>query len=314
MKVEVNVPKKWAYVVLIGLLLGSGVFAVWAAIPYTSTNQPNPGHGGTTVWVDVEGTEMTLQDAITNKKLGSGSTTTTTTGGGGGGLILSNLYEPIVPIGNGDGAYVDMGTHLACFLDQVDGWETDSGRIGCTIEKQASGNWRLYRWRAYCRAYCVDEGGGGGTPATPTGTVEWTYGLRLKFQYSTDRGEAYMTCGTVTGAGSCAVASSAGAAVKCTDGNSVINYLLDTTVSGEWMYWKYKGYCVPQGSTISGKPLPQLYKGAKGCGNIVTAENYCYPLACKDGSGNLKFLDCDTAACTGSASPPIQQCKDLPQI
>ncbi|MEK6929000.1 MAG: hypothetical protein AABW65_03555 [Nanoarchaeota archaeon] len=61
-------------------------------------------------------------------------------------------------------------------------------------------------------------------------------------------------------------------------------------------------------------PTPGLYKGALGCGGGVMTQNYCYPLACKDGSGNLRFLDCNTGACTEINSPPLKQCLNLPAL
>lgn len=69
MKLEVNIEKKYAFAILSLLfLIGIGVYA------YTYTSQiPNPGHGGDTVLVNVNGVEMSLQDAITLGKLGNSS-------------------------------------------------------------------------------------------------------------------------------------------------------------------------------------------------------------------------------------------------
>jgi hypothetical protein len=70
MKIEVNLEKKYAFAILsVLLLIGVSVFA------YTYTSQiPNPGHGSDTVWISINGTEMTLQDAITNGKFSNGVT------------------------------------------------------------------------------------------------------------------------------------------------------------------------------------------------------------------------------------------------
>lgn len=69
MKLEVNIEKKYVFAILsVLLLIGVSVFA------YTYTSQiPNPGHGADTVLINVNGIEMTLQDAITNGKIGGGA-------------------------------------------------------------------------------------------------------------------------------------------------------------------------------------------------------------------------------------------------
>jgi hypothetical protein len=95
MKLEVNVPSRLAYVVLILVLFSSGLFAVWAyKSGYTGTESvaevAKLGHSPNEIEVDLgAGTspctgKVTLQYAIANKCLGGGTTTTTTPTSGGG--------------------------------------------------------------------------------------------------------------------------------------------------------------------------------------------------------------------------------------
>lgn len=65
MKIEVNLEKKSLLVILAAILIIAGAIVV-----YAYTNIPNPGHGGDSVVVKVGDTEMTLQEAIDNSKLG----------------------------------------------------------------------------------------------------------------------------------------------------------------------------------------------------------------------------------------------------
>lgn len=93
-KMEVNVPKRWAYAVLILALFGSGLFAVWAYnANYPTAGKPvgdvvKVGHSPDEIEVDLGGAgtgtcegKRTLQYAIANKCLGAGTTTQTTSGG-----------------------------------------------------------------------------------------------------------------------------------------------------------------------------------------------------------------------------------------
>src|SRR3989338_3025556 len=97
MKAEVNVPRTWAYVVLVALLLGSGMFAFAMAYNANYGTTPNPasnaitfGHSPDEIEVDLgTGTapctgKVTLQFAIANKCLGGGGS-----GGGSGGISVS---------------------------------------------------------------------------------------------------------------------------------------------------------------------------------------------------------------------------------
>ncbi len=60
MKIEVSVDKKWAVGIIASLILLAGVIFV---IAYDEPI-PNPGHGGDTIWVDINDVEMTLQQAL----------------------------------------------------------------------------------------------------------------------------------------------------------------------------------------------------------------------------------------------------------
>lgn len=63
-KVNINIEKKYAFMILAGILLlgvAVGVYGAWA---YTQ-QIPNPGHGGDSVWINIpEIGEKTLQQAI----------------------------------------------------------------------------------------------------------------------------------------------------------------------------------------------------------------------------------------------------------
>lgn len=115
MKIEVNVRKKYFFIILGAILFFGGSLVVFA---FSYTQQiPNPGHGADTVWVSVPGQgEMTLQDAITNGKISTGQFTSLTfaqavrkdgpTGDTGSGdtnrpiVMVSGLREAVVAINN----------------------------------------------------------------------------------------------------------------------------------------------------------------------------------------------------------------------
>ncbi|NCO11264.1 hypothetical protein CO038_02055 [Candidatus Pacearchaeota archaeon CG_4_9_14_0_2_um_filter_39_13] len=65
MKFEVNINKRVGVGIIASILIFAGVLLVLA---YDGPI-PNPGHGGDRVWVDINGTEMTLQDAIGNGEI-----------------------------------------------------------------------------------------------------------------------------------------------------------------------------------------------------------------------------------------------------
>ena len=70
MKIEVNISKKYFFGIFATILAVVGLIVAYAANPYTNNNL-NPGHGGDKVWVDVNGQEMTLQDAVDQNKIGT---------------------------------------------------------------------------------------------------------------------------------------------------------------------------------------------------------------------------------------------------
>ena len=132
MKVEVNVPRRWAYAVLIMLLFGSGIFAVWAYKSNYTAAGTEPvvdvaklGHSPNEIEVDLSGTpttgvtctgKMTLQSAIANKCLGAGTTGSGGTGGGGTNFLKSysqvfSTKSTISP--NPATTWVDSGLQIA---------------------------------------------------------------------------------------------------------------------------------------------------------------------------------------------------------
>ena len=60
MKIEINLTNKWLYTIIAFLLLIILGFGAYAYV----NDPPNPGHGADTIWIEVNGQEMTLQDAI----------------------------------------------------------------------------------------------------------------------------------------------------------------------------------------------------------------------------------------------------------
>ncbi len=65
MKIEVNITKKYFYSILVIIILVGGVLVVGAFVyPGYTGNGPDPGHGGTNVWVRTANGEKTLQQAI----------------------------------------------------------------------------------------------------------------------------------------------------------------------------------------------------------------------------------------------------------
>ena len=67
MKIEVNLEKKYFFGIIAVMLVLAG--AIFAYASY-SNPIPNPGHGADTVWVNVSGAEMNLQEAINQGKIG----------------------------------------------------------------------------------------------------------------------------------------------------------------------------------------------------------------------------------------------------
>lgn len=65
-KVNINFTNKWLYSITFAILLIAITIGVYA---YTTI--PNPGHGADTIIVDVDGNEMTLQEAIDSGSFGS---------------------------------------------------------------------------------------------------------------------------------------------------------------------------------------------------------------------------------------------------
>lgn|SRR3989338_3459948 len=76
MKIELNLEKKYFLGILGAIFILAGIFAVYAQFnlntPFTKTKEQavNFGHGADEVVVDVGGVKYTLQDAITQGKLG----------------------------------------------------------------------------------------------------------------------------------------------------------------------------------------------------------------------------------------------------
>jgi len=67
MRITLNIEKKYVFLI-IGLFLILG--AILLVYAYTYSSIPNPGHGADRVWVNVSGSEMTLQDAIDQDRFG----------------------------------------------------------------------------------------------------------------------------------------------------------------------------------------------------------------------------------------------------
>src|SRR3989338_1565908 len=131
MKAEVNVPRTWAYVVLVALLLGSGMFAFAMAYNANYGTTPNPasnaitfGHSPDEIEVDLgTGTapctgKVTLQFAIANKCLGGGgsggSASDSTVGSyfataSAQGTVLLNQAKLQQLCGNGYGCTMTLG-------------------------------------------------------------------------------------------------------------------------------------------------------------------------------------------------------------
>lgn len=65
MKLEVNIEKRYALGIIASVLVLAGVLLVLA---YDGPI-PNPGHGADRVWIDINGSEMTLQDAAINGEI-----------------------------------------------------------------------------------------------------------------------------------------------------------------------------------------------------------------------------------------------------
>ena len=140
MKVEVNVPRRWAYAVLIMLLFGSGIFAVWAyKSDYTAAGTESVadvatlGHSPNEIEVDLSGTpttgvtctgKMTLQSAIANDCLGAG----TTGGVGGSGAVVGWVtVHPGSTQGSDNIVYPDTTDHSPTKICQDAGYTAYTG-------------------------------------------------------------------------------------------------------------------------------------------------------------------------------------------
>ena len=97
MKFEVNVEKRYAYIIISLLIIVAGLLVVNAA--YTS-QIPNPGHGGDRVLVKVGTQEVTLQKAIDDGLL---------SGGGEGSVVSCRQVDQAV----------DEGTKVCCNTGEV---------------------------------------------------------------------------------------------------------------------------------------------------------------------------------------------------
>ncbi len=388
MKVEVQVPRKWAYALLIVLLFGSGIFAVWAYKSDYAAAGTEPvadvaklGHSPNEIEVNLGGTgtgtcegKKTLQYAIKNKCLGSG-----TTGGGSGGTVGGTCARCGF---DGTWVYYDDGVGndfgVSCKDGYVIGWcNTHStglgycdwtGGIAKSLNENKYPTW-LVGTPIYTKttALCSGAGGGGTNFLKSYSTVYSTQsnlpfsstwvdsGLQIAVTPSVSGYKFLITASIIAKNGDETGSCEAGlfkdttelvAPFLSNDGShwdaspSTISYI-DTATDTSSRTYKVKvrgntnGAChiniAPGNAGYTGKSTmtivefseggggggtATLYKGALGCGGGAMTQNYCYPLSCITTGSQpvLRWMDCDTAACTGTIGPPTAQCKNLPTL
>lgn len=247
MKIEVNIKKKYAFTIIsILVLMSIGVLV------YASTYQqpiPNPGHGGDTVWINVSGTEMTLQDAINLRKLGNSA-------GSASGNIITGTVNWSFCSGctaawctstTGTGKCIDsitagspMGTQVnpGCASGSV---LTNLRLTGIIPDLGANGN------SIRLSADCVSNGGGSSQSSlssiisSATGQVDW-------YDLKTSDARIISVCGPAvsTGTGTCSDAGFGNqqAIIGCTDGSTLFDTILSSSKNAYGVSTNHRSYCI----------------------------------------------------------------------
>lgn len=169
MKIEVNIEKKYFFsivAVFILVLAAIGVYAVW-------DNSKTLWHSSNDVKVTINGQDYSLQEAITNGKLG--------------GVPSSISFYSAGPASGTETKNVVLGSHSFCALssssialDNFVNWKSDICNL---VRDQASGNWTLYAssTNSYtsCSAVCFDYGAGSTSATTSVSESGTLCGLSI---------------------------------------------------------------------------------------------------------------------------------------